>query len=435
MMSSNESESSKNIRIISGVGECLQRRFGPVRMVGTVDIDGYGTSHNITEAEVDPFLLSDYVKMGAGIKPPFCAHPHAGACVMSIPLEGYDIQPWDNLHGDEEDLLEAGGAYMLQSGLGCVHDEPNIILPSPCKKVDPITGKSQNDGTIRRFFQVWTNPGVYGETLPPPKSKVARPDMVPVVRDGDSYARVLVGKYLGVDGALQVDTWPSTTILHVTIPQGKQGSISIPAEYNAHILVETGTASFVGRCKQEAILNEVGGLCGDKDSQRMKEYSNCRIDMAHSEFKLLLSQPHSAEDTNVTCPRLQVYNASKDISKEKHSEEESFKEKDQGDLQLMVFMGIPHKKQFYKLLGYGGALVHKSEELVRALMVEYEKNPKEFGRDASAMTLPPNTSNERYEMIEGYREKGDNERPGLLGRWKERETMPANQVERACFEV
>ena len=44
-----------------------------------------------------------------------------------------------------------------------------------------------------------------------------------------------------------------------------------------------------------------------------------------------------------------------------------------GDLQVMVFMGTPHRKPFYKLLGYGGALMHKSEELVRALMLEYEK--------------------------------------------------------------
>ena len=48
-------------RIITKVASCLKRKFGPVRMVGTVDIDGYGTSHNIPGVETDPFVLSDYV--------------------------------------------------------------------------------------------------------------------------------------------------------------------------------------------------------------------------------------------------------------------------------------------------------------------------------------------------------------------------------------
>eukprot|EP00548_Thalassiothrix_antarctica_P014625 CAMPEP_0194173650 /NCGR_PEP_ID=MMETSP0154-20130528/7930_1 /TAXON_ID=1049557 /ORGANISM="Thalassiothrix antarctica, Strain L6-D1" /LENGTH=387 /DNA_ID=CAMNT_0038886773 /DNA_START=100 /DNA_END=1260 /DNA_ORIENTATION=+ len=373
----NELNTNNSNRIITNIYDCLQRRFGPVRIVGSVDIDGYGTSHNITGAETDPFVLSEYVRMPAHIKPPFCAHPHAGACVISIQLEGYDIQPWDNLRGDEDEVLKAGGIYLLQSGSGCVHDEPNV----------PILSDKKN--TMRRFFQIWTNPDIFQNELPPPYSKVVSPETIPAVQDGDVRVRILVGAYLGVKGAIQIESWSSTTILHAIIPQGKHGSIAIPEQYNAHLFVESGSASFVGRNDDE------------------DEY---KVDMSHSQFKILLSQPHTTTDSSTinkkTCPRLQVYN----IGKEKKSEDDV----DQGDLEVMIFMGIPHNKPFYKLLGYGGALMHKNEELVRALMLEYEKNPKDFGRNNAS--FPPNTSDEKYEMIEGKYEKGDDAKPGLLGR-------------------
>jgi len=57
----NELNTNNSNRIITNIYDCLQRRFGPVRIVGSVDIDGYGTSHNITGAETDPFVLSEYV--------------------------------------------------------------------------------------------------------------------------------------------------------------------------------------------------------------------------------------------------------------------------------------------------------------------------------------------------------------------------------------
>lgn len=262
--------------------------------------------------------------MHPSIKPPFCAHPHSGACVISIQLEGYDIQPWDNLHGDEAQTLKAGGAYMLQSGLGCVHDEPNVsyIMPGPCRKVNPLTGTSSNNGTARRFFQVWTNPGIYEESLPIPKSRVCEPEMVPIVTDGSVRVRILVGQYLGVDGALTVDTWESTTILHVTIPAGERGSIAIPANYNAHLFVEHGTARFVGRKaplrKEDGKSRDNAGkdkATRDLSSSSPSSYSTCSVDMAHSDFKLLLCEPHTAASSITTCPRLSVYNIGNEAAK------------------------------------------------------------------------------------------------------------------------
>merc|ERR1712060_64240 len=48
-------------------------------------------------------------------------------------------------------------------------------------------------------------------------------------------------------------------------------------------------------------------------------------------------------------------------------------------MELLVCFGPPIGKPFYKLLGYGGALVASSEEKVRSLMRNYEQDPKNFG--------------------------------------------------------
>ena len=64
------------------------------------------------------------VNMPKGVSPPFCAHPHCGASIASILLQGSAVRPWDNVQGDEPELLLPGGIYHVDTGAGCVHDEP-----------------------------------------------------------------------------------------------------------------------------------------------------------------------------------------------------------------------------------------------------------------------------------------------------------------------
>merc|ERR1712224_966669 len=73
-------------------------------------------------------------------------------------------------------------------------------------------------------------------------------------------------------------------------------------------------------------------------------------------------------------------------------------------LELLVGFGTPSGKPFYKLLGYGGALVASSEEKVRAMMLQYEKDPKNFG--TSTVGLAADTS--RYGLQIGYKDPLDN---------------------------
>ena len=40
---------------------------------------------------VDPYLIMDTVRIPVHVKPPFCAHPHTGALIISILMEGQDM--------------------------------------------------------------------------------------------------------------------------------------------------------------------------------------------------------------------------------------------------------------------------------------------------------------------------------------------------------
>ena len=98
--------------------------MGPaVNLFGVHDIYGRGT-HVPASPHADPFVMCTVVKAPAGFKPPFCAHPHCGASVASILFQGTAIRPWDNVSGTEAKPLLPGGIYHVDTGAGCVHDEP-----------------------------------------------------------------------------------------------------------------------------------------------------------------------------------------------------------------------------------------------------------------------------------------------------------------------
>lgn len=81
------------------------------RQFGTVDIDGNGTTLNMPDGtpltNAGPFVLLDVVTMADidNFKAPFCAHPHSGAAVCSVLMEGNEFRAWDNLRGAEADPL------------------------------------------------------------------------------------------------------------------------------------------------------------------------------------------------------------------------------------------------------------------------------------------------------------------------------------------
>ena len=49
-------------------------------------------------------------------------------------------------------------------------------------------------------------------------------------------------------------------------------------------------------------------------------------------------------------------------------------------LEFLLIFGRPHGRPFFKVLGYGGALMDATEARVRAAMAAYERDPQGFGR-------------------------------------------------------
>ena len=94
--------------------------FG-LRLIGTTDIDGNGTSHEVEQ--VDPIVLFDFAEFKASGESAFRPHPHFGLTAMSfLPRKGAWMA-WDSLKGESEDRLKPGGLYYVHAGSPAFHHE------------------------------------------------------------------------------------------------------------------------------------------------------------------------------------------------------------------------------------------------------------------------------------------------------------------------
>ena len=74
------------------------------KLFGAHDIRGRGSDVPGC-AHADPFFLCDAVRLPRHAKPPFCAHPHSGAGVISLLFRAAcTVRPWD------KDILYVQGA-------------------------------------------------------------------------------------------------------------------------------------------------------------------------------------------------------------------------------------------------------------------------------------------------------------------------------------
>ena len=175
------------------------------KLFGAHDIRGRGSDVPGC-AHADPFFLCDAVRLPRHAKPPFCAHPHSGAGVISLLFRAAcTVRPWDNVQGAEAEPLRAGGIYHVDTGAGCVHDEPFDPLSSGETfggRFDQQGPPVPADGDASWLAQLWYDALPEDENAPPRpvSSAVGRPEDVPVVRDRPFAVRVLVGDYGGVTG-------------------------------------------------------------------------------------------------------------------------------------------------------------------------------------------------------------------------------------------
>ena len=204
--------------------------FGPnngtmqlFRVIGTVDIDGQGTEHEI--AQVDPFLFLDDAIIEGELPTAFKKHPHTGLTAVTYLLEG-TARAWDNLHGDAPDLNRAGGVYCVAAGKGIVHGEV------------PAQGMRR-----LRILQMWYNPGIYRSPLPEACYQLFQPDELPVYENDTLWAKVIIGTGFNLTSPVASD-WP-IQYLHIKLGAKQIHHFIIPNEnWQGFIYIISGKGKF-----------------------------------------------------------------------------------------------------------------------------------------------------------------------------------------------
>ena len=213
-----------------------------LRLIGTTDIDGNGTSHDV--AEVDPIVLFDFVKINTSAESPFRPHPHVGLTAMSfLPVRG-TWMAWDSLEGDSELHLQTGGLYYVHAGTPAFHHE----FPSP----DTVAGAMEVE-----FVQLVWNATDEADVC----TVVLPPEDVPVVTSAHGSVRVLAGDFCGVS-AIQPFTHRKIIYAYVQLDQGGRMDFPIPASMRGMLFVIEGKLGING----STVDAEQMMIIGDEDT-------------------------------------------------------------------------------------------------------------------------------------------------------------------------
>jgi len=204
--------------------------FGPkneamqlFRVIGTVDIDGQGTLHQL--GQVDPFIFLDDAIIRGELPTTFKKHPHTGLIAVTYLLEG-EMHAWDNIHGVTQDLNRAGGVYCVNAGRGIVHGEA------------PIEGVRQ-----LRLLQLWYCPDIYQSQLPQASYQLFQPDKIPVYQDEKLWVKVIIGHAFNLSSPV-ISPWP-IQYLHIKIAGGNNVDFTIPdSSWQGFIYVINGKGQF-----------------------------------------------------------------------------------------------------------------------------------------------------------------------------------------------
>ena len=100
-------------------------RAGPLhRLIGSVDIDGQGTSHP-SLTHVDPFIFLDCATIPIHGQPTFGRHPHRGHSIVTVILNG-QVSSWDSFT-NVTTTISAPASYWVNAGSGIFHDEVTVV--------------------------------------------------------------------------------------------------------------------------------------------------------------------------------------------------------------------------------------------------------------------------------------------------------------------
>jgi hypothetical protein len=175
-------------------------------------------------SDLDPFLLLDEFRSEnpgdyiAG----FPDHPHRGFETVTYLIAGR-LRHEDNK--GHKGLLAAGSVQWMTAGRGIVHSE----MPE------------QEDGLLQGF-QLWINLPARSKMTPPRYQEIEPAEIPEVALPGGGRARLIAGALGDVSGPIAAaDTEP--LYLDLTLPQGVQAEIPVPAGHAAFAYVFEGAAA------------------------------------------------------------------------------------------------------------------------------------------------------------------------------------------------
>ena len=210
-----------------------------MRLIGTTDIDGNGTSHEV--ADVDPIVLFDFVNINTNAELPFRPHPHVGLTAMSFLPAGGTWKAWDSLEGDSAEHLESGGLYYVHAGKPAFHHE----YPS----ADTVAAAIEVE-----FVQLVWNATDEDDV----KTVVVQPEDVPVVTSECSSVRVLAGDFCGVS-ATQPFTQRKIIYAYAQLDSGGEKDYAIPPAMRGMLFVIEGKLAVNGATVASKQMMILGG--------------------------------------------------------------------------------------------------------------------------------------------------------------------------------
>lgn len=244
-----------------------------LRLIGTTDIDGNGTSHEV--ADVDPIVLFDFVNINTSAESPFRPHPHVGLTAMSFLPVGGTWMSWDSLEGDSDQHLQTGGLYFVHAGTPAFHHE----FPSPATVAA--------DMEVEFLQLVWN--ATDEEDV---RTVVVQPEDVPVVTSEHGSVRVLAGEFCGVN-AVQPFTHRKIIYAYVQLDQGGRMDFSIPPDMRGILFVMEGKLGVNGAtidAEQMMILGDDDAALATKnlDADRLTRFIIAAGEPVNKTFRKLL---------------------------------------------------------------------------------------------------------------------------------------------------
>jgi redox-sensitive bicupin YhaK (pirin superfamily) len=190
-------------------------------------------SYNDDTKAISPFLLFDYAgpanfEPNDGSPRGVGQHPHRGFETVTIVYDG-EVSHRDSAGGGGS--IGSGEVQWMTAGSGIVHEEFHS------------KGYSKTGGPFR-MVQLWVNLPAKDKSAPPAYQAITR-DMIPTVTLDGATARIIAGKFNGINGPAQ--SFTPVNLWDVRLDADANVTLPLPEDHNSMIAVLSGHVTIDGQ--------------------------------------------------------------------------------------------------------------------------------------------------------------------------------------------